>query len=126
MKYVKDHCTYNEWRNRLAMDIVVKLGCCICSGLFFLVNIIVNIPVYIQVGANVDGDIDDESFKMILIYFGVSVLLELALYMVIIVAQWKLYDYSMSRPFVGYIKELSNLHIFFLLLLYGSVIVPVY
>ena len=123
---LRDECTYNEWRNRLSMDIAVKLGCSLCSGLFFLVNIVVNIPVYIEVGADIDGDFEDDSFQMILIYFGVSVLSELVLYMLVIGVQAKLYGYSMSKPFVGYVKELSNLHIFFILLLYGSVVVPVY
>ena len=112
------------------MDIVVKFAVSICSGVFFLVNIAVNLPLYIADGAD-DGDVDDgtsehEAFQWILIYFGVSVLIEFVFYVLMIVLQWKLYNYSMSRPFVGYIKELSNMHIFFLLLLYGSVVVPVY
>lgn len=126
LDHIQDDCTYAEWRNRLAMDIVVKFGVSLCTGVFFLVNIAVNLPLYLGDGADADSDFEDDAFQWILIYFGSSVLIEFVFYVLMIVLQWKLYNYSMSRPFVGYIKELNNLHILFLLLLYGSVVVPVY
>ena len=121
MDYIVDNCTYSEWRNRLAMDIVVKCGCSVSSGLFFLVNIVVNLPIYRQ-----ESGADELSLETIASYFCVSVFTELLFYILVILSQAKVYNYSISKPFVGYVNDLSNKHRFFLLLLFGSVVIPVY
>ena len=121
MDYIIDNCTYSEWRNRLSMDIAIKFGCSVCSGLFFLVNIMVNLPLYTQAATA-----DSLSLRTIASYFSISVSTELLFYILIIVLQARIYNYSISKPVVGYINEISNKHRFFLLLLFGSVVIPVY
>merc|ERR1712130_576312 len=58
LDHIQDDCTYAEWRNRLAMDIVVKFGVSIGTGVFFLVNIAVNLPLYLGDGADADSDFE--------------------------------------------------------------------
>lgn len=119
MDYIIDNCNYNEWKNRLAMDIVVKFGCSVCSGLFFFADIVVNLPLYRH---SDDVELEDD----IIAYFSISVVVELLFYLAMMIVQAKLYNYSISKPFVGYVKELTTKHRWFLLILYGSIVIPVY
>lgn len=120
LMYAKDHCTFNVWRHRLEMDVAVKVAACLCSALFFVVMILLDLPLYVDVRPQESG-----SLQTMLSFFGVSVLTEVSLYALMVVGQEMLFDHTMFQHFVAYIRELSNLHIFFLLLFCASVLVPV-
>ena len=116
MDYIIDNCSYNEWRDRLSMDVIIKFGCCVCTGIFFGVNVICNFKLYQNVGGT-------HKFNKILWYFSISIFVEFLFYILLMVLQSKLFNYSISKPFVAYVRSVSNKHRFFYLLLFGSVVV---
>eukprot|EP01084_Bolivina_argentea_P092770 166885_1 len=113
-------CTLSIWRDRLSMDLVVKLWCAVFSGLFFALD-------YKECFGMYSEQLDDHaSSTLVVSYLSIATLVEFLFYCVTIQFGKLVLDYNIMFPFVYYCKRLTKAHVFIIVFIYGCVVIPVY
>ena len=113
-------CTLGIWRDRLSMDLVVKLWCAVFSGLFFALDYKVCFNMY-------SNQLDDKaSSGLVVSYLSIATLVEFIFYVVTIQFGRVVLDYNIMLPFVYYCKRLTTAHALLIMFIYGCVVIPVY
>eukprot|EP01083_Nonionella_stella_P007160 20699_1 len=113
-------CTLGIWRDRLSMDLVVKLWCAVFSGLFFALDYKVCFDMY----ANQLGD--KASSELVVSYLVIATMVEFLFYVATIQFGRFVLDYNIMFPFVYYCKRLTKTHMMLIVFMYGCVVIPVY
>ena len=112
--------TLSIWRDRLSMDLVVKLWCAVFSGCFFGFDYKICLNMY-------SNQLDDHADSVLVFsYLFIATMVEFGFYVITIQFGRLVLDYNIMFPFVYYVKRLTMMHVFIILFIYGCVVIPVY